>query len=555
MIDLTGGNLTAYLLREVSEVVGKHPRFRSSGGQVTFANNTIAIGNVQCTVKNISTQGTRLSPDYFLFTQYGYAILAKLGDKEGMFCEWVQEVDTTLLDPGVYCLNVDEVSEKRQEVLLTCQKYEWRQGKVLNAKGSQVYFAPQTTFGSPPFSVPINTSMLTVTDSALQPVSFVVYSNYIQITSPVFSPLIITLTYGSPAEQVVLRPFTDFWYQQYSTVVVKQTTTFGKQLVLVPETFISFTLTDQDGYTLVPYKDFIYPPRSVTIPNPTVVELADFTPAGFTISANGVMKVDPRLASVVAAENIIPITLKPGQKLVPDQVFIRTDQGDIAPDQLITNADGSIQLPIVLGPGDCYSWEVRIDCGLTEGIIAKKNFVNRLQKVVHDQNGKELSRTDVAPGLWVAIGDRVEIGDQIAIIVSPTRTECYQVFGSKENLTFTLDVKANDLLTASELSELIKAEWTYRNRDSMEADGITIFEISREQTGEARDSSGTAPSYTYSLNVTAACDWKGFVPLVTRLTQIDIIDSAGNQPLFGNITYPARLQSLGAKQWVAGLGD
>ena len=86
MVDLTGGNLVSYLLRQTKDIVSRNPRFRNTLGDVTFQNNQmVQWGNVQVVIKNVSAQGTRLSPDYFMFTQHGRVTVAKLGDKEGMF--------------------------------------------------------------------------------------------------------------------------------------------------------------------------------------------------------------------------------------------------------------------------------------------------------------------------------------------------------------------------------------------------------------------------------------------------------------------------------------
>jgi hypothetical protein len=86
-----------------------------------------------------------------------------------------------------------------------------------------------------------------------------------------------------------------------------------------------------------------------------------------------------------------------------------------------------------------------------------------------------------------------------------------------------LEVKANDMQTASDLSEMLKRELLIYSRTNTEADGLTIFEITRSFIGQARDPSATAPSYVFSVSVTASADWKVYVPLVTRLASLEIV--------------------------------
>jgi hypothetical protein len=164
---------------------------------------------------------------------------------------------------------------------------------------------------------------------------------------------------------------------------------------------------------------------------------------------------------------------------------------------------------------------------------------------LHKKGRKMEMNKDLVPGLWVAIGDLVMKDDQAAIIVSPTWTETYEVFGSKENLTFALEVKSNDLSTASEISELIKHRLLVQARTNMEADGITIFEVGRDQQGEQRDPSGTALSYSYMLNVSASADWKTFIPLVTRLISFDVNSAPHIAGYPGKLNYSPRTKALG----------
>ena len=154
----------------------------------------------------------------------------------------------------------------------------------------------------------------------------------------------------------------------------------------------------------------------------------------------------------------------------------------------------------------------------------------------------------ILPGLQLAIGDNVVVGDQVAIIVSPTLTETYEVFGSKENITFTLEVKANDLQTASDLAESLKQELLILGRENAEADGLTIFEATRSFEGTNRDPSATAPSYVYRINVSASADWKVYVPLITRMVRYEIIGSATTLKLAN------RVQALGSNVFMPNYG-
>src|SRR5277367_6004228 len=137
MIDLTGASLVAYLLRIIRDVAGRHPRYRKALGEVTFStgtprngSNMIQFGDVQVIIKEVSSDGGQLSPDYFMTTQHGRAILAKVEDKDGLFVEFVREVDPgyNVLDPGVYYLNVNSVDESTRVVEILLQKFKWREG-------------------------------------------------------------------------------------------------------------------------------------------------------------------------------------------------------------------------------------------------------------------------------------------------------------------------------------------------------------------------------------------------------------------------------------------
>src|SRR5271157_80447 len=523
MLDLTGGNLVAYLRRIIEDAVNRSPRFRRSLGEVTHQfNNMIQFQDAQVTIKDVSASGNRLSPDFFMFKAYGRAILAKVQDHEGQFIEWLREIEATRNTPvpGVYYLNVDSVDDATSDVGLTIQTYRWAEGHVSNAEGSIVYLAKGidgTTLGaalvsSPPLSPPVSVLSTAVGTGDPPPANadILLFPDFLYLLTP--TPAGLQLYQGSPA--VALIPLLDYWYQVAMDQVVVQSTIGGSEIanVLAPtvevmtsppttiNTLISFTLTDQTGYELQPGKDYTYYAAKGW------VKLSDWTPAGQTITAQMVVKGDPTFVAGTNSENILQLGVGPTESLAEGQVIIHTSQGDLtAP---VLDLDGSTTLPNLLLPGQWCRWEVRINVGQARK-TGKKYRTNE----------------ELIPGLRVAIGDNVIVGDQVAIIVSPTNTETYEVYGSKENITFTVEVRSNDLQTSSDISEILKRELLVMRRENMEADGVTIFEASRSYRGLQRDMSGTAPQYTYVVGVTAMCDWKVYVPLVTRLAHLEITET------------------------------
>lgn len=514
MIDLTGANLIAYLLRVIKDAVARNPRFNSTLGEVTSQfNNMIEWKDVQITIRDVSTSGNRLSPDYFMCNQYGRAILCKVENKEGSFIEWVAETDKTRQTPeaGVYYINVDSVDIKTNKVGLTIEKFRWIEGNYNNAMGSIAYLAPG-----------IDGTTLTAVDLAASPpgpVSIQGFSNYVILLQP--TQTLQLYTNSSPPTPLV--PMTDYWYQRPTSVVIVQNTIGGSEVANIPVPWVSFTLTDQTGYQLRKGVDW-------TFFGLNFIQLGEWTPSGSTITANVIQKIDPSTVAGTNPENILQVGIQPNETLVGGQIIIHTNSGNYS--AAVANPDGTITLPQLLLPGDWLRWEVRVNSGQFQADALKYNM-----------NG------NVMPGLYLAMGDSVTVNDQVAIIVSPTTTETYEVYGSKENVNFTLDVKSNDLQTSSDLSELIRQRLLVYGRENMEADGITIFEAPRSYRGQGRDNSGTAPSFTYSIAISASADWKVYRPKVTRVAYFELNDVAFLPDFQGKLQLAPRVKALGTEQF------
>jgi len=570
MMDLTGANLVNYMLRMIRDIVDRNPRFKQALGEVTFpANTIIKWKDVWVSMTNVTTSGTRLSPNYFMCTQLGRAILAKVGDKDGQFIEWTREVDPARQTPdaGVYYLNVDFFSDRTRDIGLTVRKYRWVEGKLKDAAGTVVYFRPG-----------IDLTAVNFSDAATSlPVQATVYNQSTGGFAYLVTPT-LTLVATDHAGQR-LAPLADYWYQRPESAVIIQKTVSGSQLANIPSPYLSVTLSDQDGYVLRPGLDY-------TFQGPQWVMLSAYTPAGSTITANMVVKVNPYSSIGIMPENYLQVALTGNEKLAPNQVFIHTPAGTFT--NPTAQPDGSLLIPQLLQPGDWMRWEVRIDSGQMKA-CAKKWEINNLvqvdpntieyakpgpdgamapvsasyvmsadpsalQGVAQTSAGNPLlvdgQRTSILAGLRLAIGDNVVVGDQCAVIVSPSMTETYEVFGSKENLSFTLEVKANDLQTASDLSEMLKRELLIMRRTDTEADGLTIFEITRSYVGQARDLSATSPSYVYTLTITASADWKVYVPLIDRLVSLEITGGAGQTDFLGKIQLQPRMKALGSEIFI-----
>jgi len=530
VIDLTGANLVGYLLRVIRDAVSRNPRFNSTLGEVTFqSNNMIQYRDVQITVRDVNTSGNRLSPDYFMCNQYGRALVAKVENKEGTFIEWIKETDATGATPvaGVYYLNVNTVDEKTNDVDLTIQKFRWVEGKYYNAVGSIAYLREG-----------IDGTTLTAKDLATgDSVAIEGFSQYVILLVPTQT---LQLYYSNSTPLV---PMTDYWYQRSNSEVIIQSTLGGPEVANIPGSWVSFTLFDQDDYQLRKGIDWIFYGRDF-------IQLSQWSPSGSTITAQVIQKVDPSTVAGTNPENILQVGVQPNESLAPGQVFIHTTENDYY--NATVNKDGTVTLPQLLKPGEWVRWEVRIEAGQTT-CRGKKFAINGYWETYTDLQGKlqylldpvTQQKVDAFPGLAVAMGDAVVANDQAAIIVSPTTTETYEVYGSKENLDFTLDFRSNDLQTSSDLSELLKQQLLVMRRENMEADGITIFEARRTYRGQQRDNSGTAPMFVYSVSISASADWKVFIPKVTRVASFEITDTAYAPDFQGKLHLTPRVSALG----------
>lgn len=478
MIDLTGGHLAQSLIAELFPVISRHPRFRDNDGSaLTSFNNLVAYKDLSLTVGNLRASGQRLSPDQFVCTLMGRSCVAKLEGHTGSFIEWIQETDLPATPAGIHYFAVEAVNEATREVRAVRETYRWLEGRIPESTGSIVYFSRMLPKG---VVVPTDPS-ITYRDNG----SSLTILNY----TPTIA-LKRTDT-GQP-----LVPGVEYWVEvPESHVLVADHTGGALTGIPLPADWITFRIVDDNGIQLRQGQDWDWEGEDQ-------IRFAAWIMRG-TYTLEGTFRRVPGAGNHIHPENFISIPTVAGETIVSEQTRYILSRGEFTD---ILHVDGDRYVfGHLLEPGDRLRWEVRIK-------------TPQAYQTLH----KMAVNPDVLPGLNVAIGDQVVVGDQLAIITFPFRCETYEVYGSKDSVNFDITIKSNDLTTSTELGNLVKAYLLVEGRDRLESLGLSVFEVATGYSGDAKDSSGTSVAIPVTLNVTGMADWEYHRPLVNRVDDIDV---------------------------------
>ena len=479
MIDLCGGFLSTFVLGELLPVVSRHPRFRDNDGSglISFS-NLIAYKDVSLQVGDIRTDGNRLSPDNYMCTLHGKVCAAKLDGANGSFVEWTRETDAAAIPPGLYYLGIEAVNEETREVKAVMQPYRWMEGRLSQGAGSYIHVASG-----------ISAYNVEPTDPAVE----FMHASGNRLLLLTFTD---TLSLRTKDTHQLLQAGTDWWVETREQQLLVTTTGGVQRGVPLPEGVSDFVLLEH-GVELRQGYDWDYDGEGQ-------IRLPAWTLAGSPIYIDGTFRSTPSGLNYIHPENFIDANRTVEETPVPEQCALTLRRGVWA-DALVWLPDGRAVFKHLMTPSDQGRWELRI----------KRPQVYKTFK-------KMAVNPEFLPGLSLAVGDMVEAGDQIALIVFPRRCEIYEVYGSKEGVTFDLTVKANDLLTATELAQLARTYLAVAGRDRLEAAGLTIQSISQSSQGGQKDSSGTATTYSVVLSVSALADWELHKPLVNRVDDIEV---------------------------------
>ena len=479
-LDLTGGLIVSFLLDELRPVLGRHPRYRDNDGQTfqTFS-NLIQYRDVSATIGNLRGTTTRLSPDLYLGTAWARALVAQTNGKPGTFIEWLQEIDPTQATPvaGMYLLAVDQVDEQARQARFIYTHVRTLSGSVENADGTVIVVNP---------AIPL--ALVQPTDDTIQLTK--------AGTKMWLNHYTASISLVRSDTSAALLPGVDWWLERTVTLPLG-TTRGGAQYLLRPDGISSLALLNASGQVLSRGADWNYTGDGRLL-------LAPHTPAGQVYSARGLMRLDPRTNPLIHPENTLPITLAVDETLAAGTLAYCTPSGNYTEADTIT-VGGSPVLQQLLTPGDDLRWE------------ACTNIPQTYVSV-----GIGAMTTTLIPGLNLAVGRTLEVGDQCAILVHPNPAEAYQIYGGKDNLSFDLTIKSNDLTTSSELANLARGYLLVQGRDRMESAGITMFDSSYSYGGEQRDASGTAVSHSVVLSFNLAADWELYAPIITSISAVDI---------------------------------
>lgn len=133
------------------------------------------------------------------------------------------------------------------------------------------------------------------------------------------------------------------------------------------------------------------------------------------------------------------------------------------------------------------------------------------------------------PGVILAFGRRISLGDQVAILISDRREPSSQEYHGKWELPVELELFARDVYDARYMTDQTAMYLMFTLRERLSWEGIEITETS--VGGEMEDVyDDNADDYIFgsSISLTVQTDWSVQVPIPARVRQLSAI-SAGDR--------------------------
>jgi hypothetical protein len=135
---------------------------------------------------------------------------------------------------------------------------------------------------------------------------------------------------------------------------------------------------------------------------------------------------------------------------------------------------------------------------------------------------RDSSVINAIPGAVLAFGDRCEVGDEIAVVVTDERTEVSDVFGGKYEVNFDLTVFVhNDAEDRERMSDyVIHSFLDIQSRLGFE--GLELIDISPGgENEEVYNTEDDTYFYESSISLSLKVDWETYVPLPVVVSGIE----------------------------------
>jgi len=122
--------------------------------------------------------------------------------------------------------------------------------------------------------------------------------------------------------------------------------------------------------------------------------------------------------------------------------------------------------------------------------------------------------SQVLPGVVLAFGRRITIGDRMAVVVSDRRSPVALEYGGRWEANFDLDIMARDVVAQGELCDRTMLYLWGIARNRLSGEGIEITTVSfGGESEEVYDENGDDYFYNGSISLTIQSEWAIHVPL------------------------------------------
>lgn len=135
------------------------------------------------------------------------------------------------------------------------------------------------------------------------------------------------------------------------------------------------------------------------------------------------------------------------------------------------------------------------------------------------------------PGCCLAFGRRGRVGDKLAVVVYADRVDTANAYGGRFDLTFDVDVIAQDPIQMEEMADYTFMSLWSEKRSWLSSEGIEIIEVGMGgEAEESYDETADLFTFTAAMNIQIQSDWEIHIPLPFTISRA----TANNHQISGS---------------------